>query len=284
MNPIQRLALKTGTSTHYRDCWCVGYSPEFTIAVWVGNFNGQATAMLSGAGGAAPIVADLVREVFAGASPREFSRPQGIVSRTVCAFSGLVPGPGCVHQRQDLFIAGTEPTQVCTYHVPHEPWHRVPTAYAGWLNKRHGKGGEGRFRLAGFSLDLDRVFPPVEPVTQPQAVPTMSSGKVSLGQAGAAGRWERPRLPSPQQGPMISITYPLSGDRFLLLSGADSLRLTLKADSRMPFPALTWFVDGQEQAATGPPYELTLDLARGRHRLTAEGPDGRGDAVEVVVE
>jgi hypothetical protein len=43
-------------------------------------------------------------------------------------------------------------------------------------------------------------------------------------------------------------------------------------------------VNGQEQAATGPPYELTLDLARGRYRLAAVAPDGRGDAVEVSVE
>ena len=82
----------------------------------------------------------------------------------------------------------------------------------------------------------------------------------------------------------MSITYPLSGDRFLLLSGAETQHLTLKADCRLPFPAITWFVDGWEQGAAGPPYELALDLARGRHRLMAVGPDGRGDAVEVVVE
>jgi len=284
MNPVYRLALKTGTSTHYRDCWCVGYSPEFTIAVWVGNFNGQATAMLSGASAAAPILADLIREVYAGSPPRDFPRPQGIVSRTVCAFSGLVPGPGCVHQRQELFIAGTEPTQVCTYHQPHEPWHRMPPAFAGWLNQRHGKGGEGRFRLAGFSLDLDRVFPPAGPVTQSEVHPLAPHGKVSLGLAATGGNWQRPILPAPGQAPLISIAYPFNGDRFLLLAGAESLRLTLKADCRLPFPAITWFVNGQEQAATGPPYELTLDLGRGRHRLMAVGPDGRGDAVIISVE
>jgi len=284
MNPVYRLALKTGTSTRYRDCWCAGYTPEFTIAVWVGNFNGQPTAMLSGSTAAAPILSDLVKEVFAGTPPRNFPRPEGIISRTVCAFSGLVPGPGCAHQRQELFIAGTEPTQVCTYHQPREPWHRMPTLFAGWLQKRHGKGGEGRFRLAGFPLDLDKVFPRAEPLIQPQTVPTAYHGKVSLG-LDAAGRGPlRHRLPPPTQAPLINITYPFSGDRFLLLKGNETLHLTLKADCRLPFPAITWFVNGREQAATGPPYELTLDLARGRYRLAAVGPDGRGDAVEVSVE
>jgi penicillin-binding protein 1C len=284
MNPVYRLALKTGTSTRYRDCWCTGYTPEYTMAVWVGNFNGQPTAMLSGSTAAAPILADLLREVFAGASPRNFPRPEGIISRTVCAFSGLVPGPGCVHQRQELFIAGTEPTQVCTYHQPREPWHRMPTSYAGWLQKRHGKGGEGRFRLAGFSLDLDKVFPQTAPVKQTQPLAAMHNGKVSLGLAAGIGALQQHQLPSPTQAPLVSITYPLKGDRFLLLRGNETLHLTLKADCRLPIPSITWFVNGQEQAATGPPYELTLDLGRGRYRLAAVGPDGRGDAVDVSVE
>jgi hypothetical protein len=82
----------------------------------------------------------------------------------------------------------------------------------------------------------------------------------------------------------VSIAYPFNGDRFLLQARAESVRLTLKADCRLPFPAITWFVDGEEKAATGPPYDLTLDLDRGQHRLMAVGPDGRGDAVVVVVE
>ena len=41
-----------------------------------------------------------------------------------------------------------------------------------------------------------------------------------------------------------------------------------KALCRDPLQAVTWFVDGREVAATGPPYELPLDLSRGRHRLT----------------
>ena len=53
MNPPYRMAIKTGTSTHFRDLWAVAYTPEYTLAVWVGNFNGRPTADLSGAGAAA---------------------------------------------------------------------------------------------------------------------------------------------------------------------------------------------------------------------------------------
>jgi penicillin-binding protein 1C len=40
MNPSPRPALKTGTSTRYRDCWAVAYTPAYTVGVWVGNFDG----------------------------------------------------------------------------------------------------------------------------------------------------------------------------------------------------------------------------------------------------
>jgi penicillin-binding protein 1C len=285
MNPQHRLALKTGTSTHYRDAWCAAYSPEYTLAVWVGNFDGRPTAMLSGASAAAPILMDLAREVFAGSPPSDFARPEGIVSRMVCAFSGLLPGPGCVHQRRELFVAGAEPTELCTYHQPREPWHRMPTPFAAWLKKRHGRGGEGRFRLAGFPLDLDTVFPQEAPIPAKPAVTAAGrQGKVSLGRAAGGRGPAAPRPSAAGQTPLVSISYPLSRDRFLVLPGRESLRLTLKADCRLPLPSVTWFVNGREEGVTGPPYELALDLPRGRHLLMALGPDGLGDAVEVLVE
>ena len=53
------VACKTGTSTGYRDNWAVGFTPEFTVAVWVGNFNGSPMQSVSGITGAAPILHDL---------------------------------------------------------------------------------------------------------------------------------------------------------------------------------------------------------------------------------
>ena len=60
--------------------------------------------------------------------------------------------------------------------------------------------------------------------------------------------------------------------------------MSVRADCRVPFPRVNWFVDGREYAATGPPYELSLPLERGHHRLTVIGPDGLGDNLEVAVE
>ena len=48
-------AVKTGTSKDMRDNWCIGWTSEFTVAVWVGNFNGDPMWNVSGLSGAAPV-------------------------------------------------------------------------------------------------------------------------------------------------------------------------------------------------------------------------------------
>jgi len=50
---------KTGTSSDFRDNWAFGYSPEFTVGIWVGNFDGSPMQHVSGVTGAAPILHDL---------------------------------------------------------------------------------------------------------------------------------------------------------------------------------------------------------------------------------
>jgi penicillin-binding protein 1C len=48
-------AVKTGTSKDMRDNWCIGWTAQYTIGVWVGNFNGAPMWNVSGMSGAAPI-------------------------------------------------------------------------------------------------------------------------------------------------------------------------------------------------------------------------------------
>ncbi|HRI67866.1 MAG TPA: penicillin-binding protein 1C, partial [Polyangium sp.] len=55
------VAVKTGTSSGHRDTWCAGYTHERTVAVWLGNTNGAPTQKLTGASGAGPLFADVMR-------------------------------------------------------------------------------------------------------------------------------------------------------------------------------------------------------------------------------
>ena len=56
-------AVKTGTSKDMRDNWCIGWTPQYTVGVWVGNFNGQPMWNVSGMSGAAPIWRALMLEL-----------------------------------------------------------------------------------------------------------------------------------------------------------------------------------------------------------------------------
>ncbi|WP_413292369.1 penicillin-binding protein 1C [Bdellovibrio sp. HCB185ZH] len=48
-------AVKTGTSKDMRDNWCIGWTPQYVVGVWIGNFNGEPMWNVSGMSGAAPI-------------------------------------------------------------------------------------------------------------------------------------------------------------------------------------------------------------------------------------
>ncbi|RMX03030.1 penicillin-binding protein 1C [Corticibacter populi] len=52
-------AVKTGTSKDMRDNWAIGFTPRFTIGVWVGNADGSPMQEVSGVSGAAPVWADV---------------------------------------------------------------------------------------------------------------------------------------------------------------------------------------------------------------------------------
>lgn len=61
MNLPFRYACKTGTSSDFRDNWCMGFTREVTVGVWVGNFDASPMRGVGGMTGAAPIFAGVMR-------------------------------------------------------------------------------------------------------------------------------------------------------------------------------------------------------------------------------
>jgi membrane carboxypeptidase/penicillin-binding protein PbpC len=64
------VAAKTGTSSAYCDNWTVGYTREFTVAVWVGNFDGKPLRGTLAMVGAAPLFHDAMFEAMRDRVPR----------------------------------------------------------------------------------------------------------------------------------------------------------------------------------------------------------------------
>ena len=112
-----RAAAKSGTSTGFRDNWALGFTPEIAIGVWAGNADGSPMTDVSGVEGAGPIWHDAMVAAALGRRMSWYVRPPGIVEATVCAPTGLLPGPACPSAVRELFIAGTEPTSGERYYV-----------------------------------------------------------------------------------------------------------------------------------------------------------------------
>ena len=110
------VAVKTGTSKDFRDNWTVGYSPRYTVGVWVGNFDGEPMHNVSGISGSGPLFKDIMVLLNKGEARTWFVEPEGIVTAKVCPRSGLKPTEACPGVVNEVFVDGTVPLQMCTYH------------------------------------------------------------------------------------------------------------------------------------------------------------------------
>lgn len=104
---------KTGTSDEQRDAWFAGYTPDFSCAVWVGYDDFQTLGRKEyGAQAALPIWIDFMKRAHEGIEARDFEKPEGIVTAGIDPVSGLLAWEGMEGALDEVFIDGTEPTEV----------------------------------------------------------------------------------------------------------------------------------------------------------------------------
>ncbi len=99
-------AVKTGTSKAMRDNWCIGYSDRYTVAVWVGNAEGDPMRAVSGTSGAAPVWRDIMMALHAGTPSREPAPPAEVQAARI-AFAN-----GTEEPRREYFLRGTAQTLI----------------------------------------------------------------------------------------------------------------------------------------------------------------------------
>lgn len=112
---LPAVAWKTGTSYGRKDAWSIGYNKDYTIGVWVGNFDSRGVPDLSGASAAAPILFQLFNMVDRKAEKHWYQRDANVKFREVCAYSGQVPGQYCDQMQVDQYIPGVSATLPCEH-------------------------------------------------------------------------------------------------------------------------------------------------------------------------
>ena len=124
--PVQT-AVKTGTSSDYRDAWAMGYNNRFTVGVWVGNLDHQATKGVTGATGPALILRSVFAELNRNRQTRPLYLSPRLTKRDICRKTGLPDDGGCA-TITEWFAPGTEPeSRPFPQPVPKRPYLQRPS-------------------------------------------------------------------------------------------------------------------------------------------------------------
>ncbi len=297
-------AVKTGTTSDWRDNWTVGYTPGLVVGVWAGNADNSpmktgSSVGVSGVTGAAPIWHDVMEALLKGQPEQDFVEPPGLVRATVCADSGLPPAEvsegqdagqsvrrrvRCSHTMQELFIAGTQPAQQA---VDDWHWEYILDARNGLLA---GAGCSPEFvtreRYTLYPAEAQDWVRWQNIPQPPEAFSPLCPGAVA-GQAVAMGtpgldNDRRPLiLTSPDQGSL----YRLSPD---MPRSAQQIWIAARPGDGVSLRQVTLLADGQPLATlTEAPYQVLWTMEPGTHTFTALGVDAAGDEVRgnrVVIE
>lgn len=258
------VAIKTGTSTAFRDAWTCGFTRERTVVVWAGNADGAPTRRLTGASGAGPLFTDVMRAAMAALPSRApLVEPALVEEVEVCPLSGHRPGHACPERVTRRFAKGRAPDQACAAHQhaaprpapPGEPAWRcaadgdaaivvLPDAYARWLADR----------------------PLGAPGADARGLPWFAASRVP----GCAARDGQP--------PRIVVRAPRDGAVLLADRASrdvDAVDVEVETRGLAPRERLEVLVDGRVALALDAPYRARVPVARGDHVLEIRPADGR---------
>jgi membrane peptidoglycan carboxypeptidase len=269
-------AVKTGTTTDWRDNWTVGYTPDLAGGVWVGNADNTPMLGVSGVSGAGPIWRDVMEMAHKGLPAARFRQPDGLVRAEVCIDSGLLPTQWCSRRRSELFIAGTEPAE---YDAVYRP-----------LAVDRCRGGLAGPETAPECAEqrVFRVYPPElrewalalgieQPAGSGQwAVSSEQLPEASGQQAQLATRDLQPAtlaLISPDPNSVFRLSAGMPGELQQVRLAARPLGAALPAE-------VTFLVNGQAAGrATRLPFEAWWTLEPGAHHITAVALDADGQRI-----
>jgi len=109
--PVQT-AVKTGTSTDYRDAWAVGFSYRYTVGVWMGNMDQRPMQEITGSTGPGMVLRAVFAELNRFSDSRPLVKSLRLHAVRICPVTGLLAaanGPSVV----EWFRDGKAPVQHC---------------------------------------------------------------------------------------------------------------------------------------------------------------------------
>lgn len=266
-----RVAIKTGTSTDYRDCWLLAVNTDFIIALWAGNFSGAPTRALSGATACGPIYKNIIDYLESYSSNSQIARPEGLSQHLVCSISGQPPGPFCPLTGYDIFPDNCKMPETCNFHTAIGTEHELPADYASWISGRKKFLDADPFKLV-HNLQVTDPFKLIG-LDLPKPSPALATSVIKLEQSNSGSNFQD----------SIKIVSPHNGDRLIMSSSHDNFAL-LRAIPSAPATEVIWLINGSEFIRTAPPYETYWPMSPGTHRICAITENNAASEIEIFVE
>lgn len=105
---------KTGTTNDYTDAWYIGFTKQYTLGIWVGTDSPSSMGPgHTGSDDAVPLWFNIMTELHKDLPMLQFPVPGGVVSKSVCNYTGKHAGEFCAATTYCLYTAGYAPDETC---------------------------------------------------------------------------------------------------------------------------------------------------------------------------
>ena len=259
----RKIAWKTGTSWGNRDAWSVGVNPDYVVAVWVGNSDGEGRSQMTGVGYASPVMFDVFNAL---PHSRWFSMPlDDMVPIAVCHQSGL-PASRICPDRDTVWVPDIKvrPDE-CKY-------HRIVHLDA-----------ERQYLVNSSCYPVEKMVEEVRFVLPPAMEWYYIKNHIDY-------RPLPPKHPDFDSGTdggnPIEIIYPQQGVTVVLTRGLDGKDqgVVVRAAHTDPSAVLYWHLDDKYVARTVGEHDLMLRPEPGAHLLVAMDSNGASRSVYFIVK
>lgn len=107
LNLPYQTAVKTGTSSDYRDAWALGFNDRFTVGVWMGNMDYQPMVEVTGSTGPATVLRSVFHQLNKNRDVQVLALDQDLRRIRICRDTGRMVGEDSEYQscemRDELF-------------------------------------------------------------------------------------------------------------------------------------------------------------------------------------
>lgn len=264
------IAVKTGTSSSYRDVWAIGVTDYHTIGVWIGQPDNVSMRGHMGASTAVPLLRSAAQHLPRG-DIRAHDKPENVIAETICWPSGQKTSALCDVRREAWTIAGSMPATLM--HTA-EKRALMSTPSVSYL-----KAKESGMRVSLGCMDaVEKVTVPVWPAPLQQWIPEA---------------WQTSRR-IPPLDPRCDPNHRAFDSAPLYIDGLENGARVKRHQTTQLDPVLKvgaiggeadwfWFLDGQLLEARSA--HITLPLpSPGHHQLLVTDQSGKNDRIEFEIE